>query len=140
MSTRRGLWQLLWEVGTARRLSWLMLSRGQGPIWQGMYDRYIWDEFNESEKRAIRDYMNDLDMIVFVILEDLGLPELAVKKLCCFMVMSIRKKLRVIRIWFGMRSGWIRGIRNRKLKLRSGIGWNGFVKQQKRGCFMCITK
>ena len=85
MSTRRDLWQLLWEVGTSRRLSWLMLSRGQGPIWQEP-DRCVWSEFNESDKRAIRDYMNDLEMIVFVVLEDLGLPRLAVEKLCCSIV------------------------------------------------------
>ena len=69
MSTRRDLWQLLWEVGTARRLSRACI-RGQGPIWQSLYDRYIWDKFSENEKRAIRDYMNDLEMIVFVILEN----------------------------------------------------------------------
>ena len=81
MSTRRDLWQLLWEVGTARRLSRLMLSRGQGPIWQSLYDRYIWDKFSGNQKRAIRDYVNDLEIIVLVILENLGLPELAVEKI-----------------------------------------------------------
>ena len=83
MSTRRDLWQLLWEVGTARRLSRACI-RGEGPIWQSLYDRYIWNKFSEREKRAIRDYMNDLEMIVWVILEDLGFPEVIVEKVMLF--------------------------------------------------------
>ena len=77
MSTRRELWQLLWEVGPARRLSRACI-RGQGPMWQSLYDQYIWDKFSESEKRAIRDYMNDLEMIVLVVLEGLDFPEVIV--------------------------------------------------------------
>ena len=97
MSSRRDQWQLLWEVGPARRLSRACI-RGQGPIWQSLYDRYIWDKFSEREKRAIRDYMNDLEMVVWVILEDLGFPEIAVEKIMLFFGGTmIQRKLRVIK-------------------------------------------
>ena len=83
MSTRRDHWQFLLEVGTSRQLAWLMLSKGQGPIGQTP-DRCVRREFNESDKRGVRDYMNDLEVIVFVLLEELGLPELAVEKVLLF--------------------------------------------------------
>ena len=38
----------------------------------------------DAMRVALRDYMNDLEMIVFVTLEDLGLPELAVEKVMLF--------------------------------------------------------
>ena len=57
-----------------------MLSRGQGPIWQEP-ERCERDDFNENDKRAIRDYMNDLEMIVWVVLEELGLPEMVVDRM-----------------------------------------------------------
>ena len=79
MSTRRQIWQLLWEVGAARRLSRACIG-GEGPIWQSMWDRYIWAKFNEREKSATRDYTNDLEVIVWVVLEDLGLPEMVVER------------------------------------------------------------
>ena len=66
MSTRPELWRLLWEVGTARRLARGCIG-GEGPIWQSIFNRYTWVKFSENEKRAIRDYMNDLEMIVWVI-------------------------------------------------------------------------
>ena len=80
MSTRRDLWQLLWEVGTSRRLACVMLFKGQGPIWQTP-DRCVWSELSEGDKRGIRDYVNDLEMIIFVILEELGLPDPAVSRI-----------------------------------------------------------
>ena len=83
MSTRPELWRLLWEVGTARRLARGCIG-GEGPIWQKVFNRYIWVKFSENEKRAIRDYMNDLEMIVWVVLEDLGFPEVIVEKVMLF--------------------------------------------------------
>ena len=83
MSTRRQLWQLLWEVGAARRLSRACIQ-GEHPYWQVMWNRWIWAKSNEREKRAIRDYMNDLEVIVWVILEDLGLPEMVVERVMLF--------------------------------------------------------
>ena len=83
MSTRPELWRLLWEVGTARRLARGCIG-GEGPIWQKVFNRYIWVKFSENEKRAIRDYMNDLVMIVWVVLEDLSFPEVIVEKVMLF--------------------------------------------------------
>ena len=77
------MWQLLWEVGAARRLSRACI-RGEHPYWQTMWNRWIWAKSNEREKSAIRDYMNDLEMIVWVILEDLGLPEMVVERVMLF--------------------------------------------------------
>ena len=73
-----------------------MLSKGQGPIWQTP-DRCVWSEFNESDKRGIRDYVNDFEMIAFVILEESGLPELAVEKALLFYGWIDKEKLRVIK-------------------------------------------
>ena len=78
MSTRRDLWQLLWEVGASRRSAWAVLSKAECPYSDGA-GRCVWRELSESDKRAIRDYASDLEIIVFVTLEDLGLPELAVE-------------------------------------------------------------
>ena len=83
MSTRRQLWQLLWEVGAARRLSRACIQ-GEHPYWQVMWNRWIWAKSNEREKRAICDYMNDLEMIAWVILKDLGLPEMVVERVMLF--------------------------------------------------------
>ena len=48
MSTRSALWQLLWEVGTSRRLAWSVSCKAE----------------SEYQKRDIRDYTVDLERIV----------------------------------------------------------------------------